>query len=621
MIGSVDPNYCEGGTIEVTDAAATIVDATLAIGGKISGWVVDPLGYPDPDPSPQLDPDGGENDRVRPNGSYSISGLAPGSYCVTMPGFGSFVLEQTYDGALNCDSGATLVSVAAGEVTDQINFFKQTGGSISGTITRPAGPGEFTVEFHRLDAAQAVLSDETYPTGATTSEYGTELPPGTYCVLVRPHSSTGLANRAYGGTHSCAGAAPVIVPDITAVTDIDVTLTPQIFYALDNPARLVDTRPGRPVTEGAPQGTGPVAAGTVLEVQVGGLAGVPADAATAALNVTVAGAEGPGHLTLFPCGETVPTASNVNYVTGQTVPNAVIAKLGTDGKVCIFTFATTDIVVDVAGYFPTADGLIPLTNPARLIDTRPGRPVVEGAPAGTGPVAAKAVLEVQVGGLAGVPADAASAVLNVTAVAAQANGHLSVYPCGEELPTASNVNYVTNQTAPNSVIARLGTDGKVCIHTFSATDIVVDVAGYLPNADGLVPLVAPARLMDTRPDRPTIDGAAAGEGPIAGQTVRELQVGGRAGLPSGAASVVLNVTAAGAMANGHLTLFPCGEPAPTASNVNYLAGQTIPNAVIAKLGTDGKVCIRSHATTDVVVDVAGFLPAGDGPFIDPEMQD
>jgi hypothetical protein len=91
-------------------------------------------------------------------------------------------------------------------------------------------------------------------------------------------------------------------------------------------------------------------------------------------------------------------------------------------------------------------------------------------------------------------------------------------------------------------------------------------------------------------------------------------------LPSGTASVVLNVTAAGAMANGHLTLFPCGEPAPTASNVNYLAGQTIPNAVIAKLGADGKVCIRSHATTDVVVDVAGFLPAGDGPFIDPEMQ-
>jgi hypothetical protein len=42
--------------------------------------------------------------------------------------------------------------------------------------------------------------------------------------------------------------------------------------------------------------------------------------------------------------------------------------------------------------------------------------------------------------------------------------------------------------------------------------------------------------------------------------------------------------------------------------------------VIAKLGTDGKVCIRSHATTDVVVDVAGFLPAGDGPFIDPQMQ-
>lgn len=36
--------------------------------------------------------------------------------------------------------------------------------------------------------------------------------------------------------------------------------------------------------------------------------------------------------------------------------------------------------------------------------------------------------------------------------------------------------------------------------------------------------------------------------------------------------------------------------------------------MLAKLGDDGKVCIRAHATTDVVVDASGFFPAGDGPL-------
>jgi hypothetical protein len=57
-----------------------------------------------------------------------------------------------------------------------------------------------------------------------------------------------------------------------------------------------------------------------------------------------------GYLTVYPCGVTRPLASNVNYVAGQVVPNAVLVKVGTAGKVCIFSLAATDIVVDVNGY-------------------------------------------------------------------------------------------------------------------------------------------------------------------------------------------------------------------------------------------------------------------------------
>jgi hypothetical protein len=58
-------------------------------------------------------------------------------------------------------------------------------------------------------------------------------------------------------------------------------------------------------------------------------------------------------LTVWPCGQPQPNASNLNYGTGQTIPNAVITKLGTAGKVCVFTRAAVDLVIDVNGYFPT----------------------------------------------------------------------------------------------------------------------------------------------------------------------------------------------------------------------------------------------------------------------------
>mgnify|MGYP002682602072 CR=1 FL=1 len=48
-----------------------------------------------------------------------------------------------------------------------------------------------------------------------------------------------------------------------------------------------------------------------------------------------------GYLTVYPCGEDRPLASNVNYTAGAVVPNAVLAKVGVDGKVCIFTLADT----------------------------------------------------------------------------------------------------------------------------------------------------------------------------------------------------------------------------------------------------------------------------------------
>lgn len=613
IVGSAGQLGCaDDGTIEVADGEVTNLDVALELGGSVSGWVITPSGYPHGDPSPRLDPWSGQNDRVRPDGSYFVTGVKPGSYCVSVDAWGLGILSEAYDDQLNCSAGYTPVTVEAGENTGNVNFLLGPAGTVRGVVTRRGGPGTDQVELHRLDAAQQVVVAVSEPYSSSQAMYWAQVPPGTYCVLVRPHAGSGNANTAHGGTPGCEGSTPVVVGAMETV-DADITLLPQIYVPLDNPARLADTRPGRPVTAGAPEGTGPVAAGAVLEVQVAGVAGIPDDAASVALNLTAVAPQGPGHLTAYPCGEAPPTASNVNYNTGETRPNAVIARIGGGGKVCIRTHATTDVIVDVAGYFPGSDGFVPLLNPARVIDTRPDRPVVDGAPAGGAPVAAGTTLEVQVTGLASVPAEATAVAMNVTAVGAQGPGHLAVFPCGQPAPATSNVNYGAGETAPNAVVSRIGHDGKVCIQTHATTDVIVDIAGYFVADGGFASLATPARLMDTRPERPTVDGAAAGVGALQGQTVYELQVGGRAGLPRSGASVALNVTALLGQEPGHLTVFPCGEEAPTASNVNYLAGQTIPNAVIAKLGEDGKVCIRAHSTVDVIVDAFGLFPAGDGP--------
>ncbi|MCU1398713.1 MAG: hypothetical protein JWN62_1822 [Acidimicrobiales bacterium] len=62
-------------------------------------------------------------------------------------------------------------------------------------------------------------------------------------------------------------------------------------------------------------------------------------------------ANGDGFVTVHPCGATRPTTSNLNYTAGQTIPNAVVAKLGTSGKVCLYASSTTDLIADVNGYF------------------------------------------------------------------------------------------------------------------------------------------------------------------------------------------------------------------------------------------------------------------------------
>jgi hypothetical protein len=122
---------------------------------------------------------------------------------------------------------------------------------------------------------------------------------------------------------------------------------------------------------------------------------------------------------------------------------------------------------------------------------------------------------------------------------------------------------------------------------------------------GLQPLV-PARVLDTR----TGNGAPAAK--VAAGGIVDLQATGRGGVPStGVGAVVLNVTAVEATAQSYITVWPTGAAQPDASNLNVVAGDTIPNLVIAKVGTGGRVSLFNFAgDIHLLADVVGWFPDG-----------
>jgi hypothetical protein len=181
-----------------------------------------------------------------------------------------------------------------------------------------------------------------------------------------------------------------------------------------------------------------------------------------------------------------------------------------------------------------------------------------------------------------------------------------VYPCDAIRPTASNLNFDSGETIPNAVVTKLAADGTVCIYAHATAHFVVDVAGVLPSTT-FVPLAAPQRLLETRPGETTSDGQQQGAGARGGGTSTRVQVTGRAGVPDTATAVVLNVTVTQAQASGFATVFPVGATRPTASNLNYKAGDTVPNAVVARIGVGGSICVFTLATAHYIVDIAGYL--------------
>jgi hypothetical protein len=334
----------------------------------------------------------------------------------------------------------------------------------------------------------------------------------------------------------------------------------RLFHGLPLPVRALDTRTG----------AGAVTPDTVVAIPVVGTTGVvPAVVAAVSMNLTATNATGPGYITAWPCDQPRPTASSLNYVGGEPgVPNHAIVPVAPDGTVCITTGVhAADVIVDVDGWFSFTAGLSP-ESPRRVLDTR----------ATGGPTTDVAV--------AAAPPGAEAAVVNLTAAGgSNAAGYVTAFACGTPLPLASNLNFEAGQIVANAAVVPVAADGSLCLHANVATDLVVDVAGAVTDNYVVTP---PTRLLDTRQHL----------GSQAGVTV--------AATPPGAAGAVLNVTAAGGSDTaGFVTVYPADVPLPPTSNVNFRAGQIVPNAAVVHPDGAGQVALSASTPVQLIIDAFG----------------
>ncbi|MGA2712583.1 MAG: hypothetical protein ABSG41_05705 [Bryobacteraceae bacterium] len=287
-----------------------------------------------------------------------------------------------------------------------------------------------------------------------------------------------IANAAIVPTSTGGGIDAYATDDTDLVVDINGYFVPPTtstlqFFPLP-PCRILDTRNANG-TFGGPSITG----GTSRSFPIpSSSCAVPATAAAYSFNTTVVPHGALGYLTVWPTGQAQPLVSTLNSFDGTILANAAIVPAGTGGAVSFYASDTTDLVVDINGYFapPGTGGLNfhPLT-PCRLVDTRNAT-----GPTGGPSVAAATTRVFPLSGSCGIPSYPAARAysLNMTAVPQGILTYLSTWPDGVAQPVVSTLNAFKGQIVANAAIVPAGTNGSVDVFVTNTTDVVIDTNGY-----------------------------------------------------------------------------------------------------------------------------------------------
>jgi hypothetical protein len=371
--------------------------------------------------------------------------------------------------------------------------------------------------------------------------------------------------------------------------------SPLQFVAV-TPCRLVDTRrTGGPIQGGSSRNF-PV-------LQEGGC-NIPTDAATYSLNVTVV-PHGPlGYLTIWPTGEGQPVVSTMNSVDGRVKADAAIVPAGSSGEVSVYVTNTTDVILDIDGYFAPVSGstyaFYPLP-PCRVADTRKSD-----FPQGLGPPQLFALTprDFPVLNSTCIPSgvNPAAYSFNFTVVpGGHSVGYLSVWPTGQSQPVVSTLNDQTGTIVANAAIVPAGTGGDISVYSTDDTQLVIDINGYFAAGTGGLSLypVAPCRVIDTR---------HVGSGqPFSGTLSPPVDVvDSPCGPPATALAYVFNATVVPTGGLGYLTLWPDGTGQPVVSTLNAFDGALTNNMAIVP-STNGKVDAYANGLTQLILDISSYF--------------
>lgn len=313
--------------------------------------------------------------------------------------------------------------------------------------------------------------------------------PATSLVNFEPGRAVpNMAVLAYPAGGLCFSASsPVhLIADVTAVTTAgEVTgIAPQRLYDSRAHTRLQ--------------------AGVELPISIAQQPGIPADASSAALNVTVVGPSQHGYATVKPCGSGT-DASTINFMAGEIVAHFTFGAL-TNGTLCIVSSTSTDVIIDAFGWVGAASPIKTMA-PKRVLDTR-----ASGDP--TSDLMSGETVEIALGD-AGIPANAGGAIVNVVAADGSEPGFVTVWPCGQEPPVASTLNLWPFAVPSNQAMIKLSDTDKLCLRPFiaggSQVHLVVDLVGYALGTTNLV--LPPPPVFDPPTPVP-------GSGPVATPTTR-----------------------------------------------------------------------------------------------------
>jgi hypothetical protein len=355
------------------------------------------------------------------------------------------------------------------------------------------------------------------------------------------------------------------------------------------PCRVVDTRTGS---------GGPIQAGTSrsFPIPIGPCKGIPLGAYAFSLNVAVV-PDGPLHyLTVWPTGQPQPLTATLNSLDGRIKANATIVAAGNGhGGVSVFATDTTNVILDIDGFFVPAGTLAFYSMPpCRLADTRPQY-------GGSGPIPGGTEQDFSILNVptCEVPATAQAYSLNFSAVPPGPLGYLTVWPTGSTKPLVSTLNDLTGTIVANAAILSAGAGGKISVYPSNETNVVIDINGYFapPGAPGALSLylLSQCRVLDSRQ----------GIGDFSMELTVPV-VTSPCNVPSTAQAYVLNATVVPDGALGYLTLWADGAPQPVVSTLNALDGAITNNMAIVPT-TNGSIDAYASGTTQLILDISNYF--------------